>query len=120
MWRAKSSMASGPNDSMGKARSTRDGRRGDHLPAHEADRPRKGHWSRHRRGGVALASDVAQSRDALDLARARYSGGVANFVDVLDAERSLQQNELALASNTTAISTDLVAIYRAPGGGWET
>jgi outer membrane protein TolC len=63
---------------------------------------------------------VEQSRDALSLARERYSGGIANFIDVLDAERSLQQNELSLATNTTAISTDLVAIYRALGGGWET
>jgi NodT family efflux transporter outer membrane factor (OMF) lipoprotein len=80
------------------------------LAAYKSDRDR----------GVALASAVAQSRDALELARARYSSGVANFIDVLDAERSLQQNELALATNTTAISTDLVAIYRALGGGWQT
>jgi outer membrane protein TolC len=66
-----------------------------------------------------LASAVDQSRDALNLARERYAGGVANFIDVLDAERNLQQNELSLAANTTAISTDLVAIYRALGGGWE-
>ena len=80
------------------------------LAAYKSDRDR----------GVSLASAVEQSRDALNLARARYSSGVANFIDVLDAERSLQQNELALATNTTAISTDLVAIYRALGGGWET
>jgi len=69
--------------------------------------------------GVSLAAAVQQSRDALTLARARYSSGVANFIDVLDAQRSLQQNELALATNTTAVSTDLVTIYRALGGGWE-
>ncbi len=79
------------------------------LAAYGSDRDR----------GVALAAAVSQSRDALSLARARYSSGVANFIDVLDAERSLQQNELALAVNTTAISTDLVALYRALGGGWE-
>ena len=79
------------------------------LAAYKSDRDR----------GVSLASAVKQSRDALELARARYSSGVANFIDVLDAERSLQQNELALATNTTAISTDLVAVYRALGGGWE-
>jgi multidrug efflux system outer membrane protein len=79
------------------------------LAAYKSDRDR----------GVSLAAAVDQSRDALGLARARYSSGVANFIDVLDAERSLQQNELALATNTTAISTDLVAIYRALGGGWE-
>jgi NodT family efflux transporter outer membrane factor (OMF) lipoprotein len=79
------------------------------LAAYKADRDR----------GVSLAAAVEQSRDALNLARERYSSGVANFIDVLDAERSLQQNELSAATNTTAISTDLVAIYRALGGGWE-
>ena len=80
------------------------------LAAYKADRDR----------GVSLAAAVEESRDALSLARERYSSGVANFIDVLDAERSLQQNELSAATNTTAISTDLVAIYRALGGGWET
>ena len=77
------------------------------LAAYKADRDR----------GVSLAAAVEESRDALSLARERYSSGVANFIDVLDAERSLQQNELSAATNTTAISTDLVAIYRALGGG---
>jgi outer membrane protein, multidrug efflux system len=80
------------------------------LAAYKADRDR----------GVSLAAAVEKSRDALNLARERYASGVANFIDVLDAERSLQQNELSLATSTTAISTDLVAIYRALGGGWET
>jgi outer membrane protein TolC len=48
----------------------------------------------------------------------RYAGGLINFVDVLDAERIHQQNELALADSTTAVTTDLVALYRALGGGW--
>jgi outer membrane protein, multidrug efflux system len=80
------------------------------LAAYKADRDR----------GVSLAAAVAQSRDALGLARQRYSSGVANFIEVLDAERSLQQNQLSLADSTTAVSTDLVAIYRALGGGWDT
>jgi NodT family efflux transporter outer membrane factor (OMF) lipoprotein len=80
------------------------------LAAYKADRDR----------GSSLAAAVAESRDALTLARDRYSAGVANFIDVLDAERNLQQNELALAADTTAIATDLVAVYRALGGGWET
>jgi NodT family efflux transporter outer membrane factor (OMF) lipoprotein len=80
------------------------------LVAYKADQDR----------GVSLAAAVEQSRDALNLARGRYESGVANFIDVLDAERSLQQNQLSLATNTTAISTDLVAVYRALGGGWET
>jgi outer membrane protein, multidrug efflux system len=79
------------------------------LAAYKADRDR----------GVSLAAAVEESRDALSLARDRYKSGVANFIDVLDAERSLQQNELSLATNTTAIATDLVAIYRTLGGGWD-
>lgn len=80
------------------------------LAAYRSDRER----------AVSLAAAVAQSRDALGLARDRYSSGVANFIDVLDAERTLQQNQLELAANTAAVSTDLVALYRALGGGWET
>jgi outer membrane protein TolC len=38
---------------------------------------------------------------------------------VLDAERTLQQNELALAETTSSVSTDLVQLYKALGGGWE-
>jgi NodT family efflux transporter outer membrane factor (OMF) lipoprotein len=79
------------------------------LAAYKADRER----------GDSLTAAAAQSRDALNLARERYTGGVSSFIEVLDAERSLQQNELSVATNTTAISTDLVAIYRALGGGWE-
>jgi outer membrane protein, multidrug efflux system len=65
-----------------------------------------------------LIATVEQSLDALMLSRLRYAGGLINFVDVLDAERTHQQNELALADSTTAVTTDLVALYRALGGGW--
>jgi NodT family efflux transporter outer membrane factor (OMF) lipoprotein len=66
-----------------------------------------------------LQNTVAQNRDALDLTRARYRSGVASFIEVLDAERTLRQNELALAQSQTAVSEDLVALYRALGGGWD-
>ncbi|MGH8612312.1 MAG: efflux transporter outer membrane subunit [Gammaproteobacteria bacterium] len=70
-----------------------------------------------RRASLEVA--VAQSRDALTLARARYASGITNFLDVLDAERNLQQTELSLADSTAAVSIDLVALYKALGGGWE-
>ncbi len=66
-----------------------------------------------------LDATVAQNRVALALSRQRYDTGVVSFFDVLDLERTLQQNELALADSTTAASDDLVALYRALGGGWE-
>jgi outer membrane protein, multidrug efflux system len=64
----------------------------------------------------ALEAAVTQNRDALALSRLRYQNGVASFLDVLDIERSLQQNELALVEARAAVSTDLVQIYRALGG----
>ncbi len=68
---------------------------------------------------VSLAAAAEASGTALTLARQRYESGVASFLDVLDAERTLEQNELSLAEATAAVSTDLVALYKSLGGGWE-
>jgi outer membrane protein, multidrug efflux system len=70
-----------------------------------------------RRLSLDAASEA--SGNALTLARQRYESGVTSFIEVLDAERTLQQNQLSLAEATTAVSTDLVALYKALGGGWE-
>jgi len=50
---------------------------------------------------------------------ARYASRITNFLEVLDAERNLQQTELALADNTAALSIDLVAFSKALDGGLE-
>jgi multidrug efflux system outer membrane protein len=76
------------------------------LAAYRADQDRR----------AQLDAGVAHSRDALTLARQRYESGVANFIVVLDAERTLQQNEMSLAESVTSVSTDLVALYRTLGG----
>jgi outer membrane protein, multidrug efflux system len=68
---------------------------------------------------VWLDATVQQNRDAVNLARQRYAGGVASFIEILDAERTLQQNELSLAQSTTLVGEDLVSLYRALGGGWQ-
>ena len=62
-----------------------------------------------------LDATVAQNRETLS--RQRYESGLANFIEVLDAERSLQQNQLALVDSSTAVATDPVRLYRALGGG---
>ncbi len=67
-----------------------------------------------------LRSQAEHSRAALGLARARYSEGVADFLSVLDAERSLLQAEQQHAASTTNVSLDLVQLFKALGGGWET
>jgi outer membrane protein TolC len=65
-----------------------------------------------------LDATVIENRETLALSRQRYEHGIANFIDVLDAERTLQQNQLSLADSTTAVASDLVGLYRALGGGW--
>ncbi|MFZ0553177.1 MAG: TolC family protein, partial [Steroidobacteraceae bacterium] len=68
---------------------------------------------------ASLETAVTASRNARLLARQRYQSGVASFIDVLDAERTEEENEVSLADATTAVSADLVQLYRALGGGWE-
>jgi NodT family efflux transporter outer membrane factor (OMF) lipoprotein len=67
-----------------------------------------------------LVQAVAENRRALALAQSRYQQGVADFLTVLDAERSLLAAQLQLADSTTTVSANLVALYKALGGGWET
>jgi NodT family efflux transporter outer membrane factor (OMF) lipoprotein len=68
----------------------------------------------------ALAASVEQNKLALALARQRYTQGVADFLNVLDTERSLLAAQLQLAGSTTTVSQNLVQLYKALGGGWET
>jgi NodT family efflux transporter outer membrane factor (OMF) lipoprotein len=66
-----------------------------------------------------LVQVVAQNQRALGIARDRYSQGVIDFLQVLDVQRNLLAAQLELADSTTALSVNLVAIYKALGGGWE-
>ena len=67
-----------------------------------------------------LIQAVTENQRALALAQSRYQQGVADFLSVLDAERSLLAAQLQLADSTTMVSSNLVALYKALGGGWET
>jgi len=66
-----------------------------------------------------LFEQVAQSRRAADLARVRYNEGAADFLQLLDAERTQLAAEDALAEAEAAINLRAVAVYKAIGGGWE-
>jgi len=69
---------------------------------------------------AALTEQVAQSRRSLVMANGLYTKGRVNFLDVLDAQRSLIQADDQLAQSDQAVSIDLIALYKALGGGWET
>jgi multidrug efflux system outer membrane protein len=55
---------------------------------------------------------------ALRLANLRYKGGLANYLDVLIAQRNLFDAELALATTQRLYLTSVVQLYKALGGGW--
>jgi outer membrane protein, multidrug efflux system len=66
------------------------------------------------------ATDAAQSSAAAaKLARVRYEGGIIDFLEVLDAERTELDAEDRMAQSRTDAATSLVAVYKALGGGWE-
>jgi NodT family efflux transporter outer membrane factor (OMF) lipoprotein len=68
----------------------------------------------------ALADEVAENRRSYDMADGLYTQGSVSYLDVLDAERSLYQSEDDLAVSDQAVSIDLITLYKALGGGWET
>jgi outer membrane protein, multidrug efflux system len=68
----------------------------------------------------ALRVAAAASDKAADLARKRFEGGLIDFLEVLDAERTALSAELLLSQSRTDAATSLIAVYKALGAGWET
>ena len=67
----------------------------------------------------ALVDGVAANRKAVEVSTKLYSQGETEFLNVLNAQRSLYSTEDALADSERAMSTDLIALYKALGGGWQ-
>jgi outer membrane protein, multidrug efflux system len=63
---------------------------------------------------------ISGDRTVLELVRVQYQAGLADFLTVLDAERTLSENEDQFAQSQTAVVTRLVSLYKALGGGWAT
>ena len=66
-----------------------------------------------------LAQSVTSAKTALDLAVVQYREGVTDFTTVLTSQNAVLAQQDSLASTLGNISTSLVGIYRALGGGWE-
>lgn len=66
----------------------------------------------------ALAESVAANQDALDMARELYRSGLTGYLAVIDAQQAVLQSRDALAQSVQATRTQLVALYKALGGGW--
>jgi multidrug efflux system outer membrane protein len=67
---------------------------------------------------IAQEQQVKALQSAYSLADFRYQGGRASYLDVLTAQRSLFDAELALARTRRAQLISVVQLYKALGGGW--
>jgi NodT family efflux transporter outer membrane factor (OMF) lipoprotein len=66
-----------------------------------------------------LAGAVAAAQNSYRLAILQYRDGITDFTTVLTAEQALLAQQDDLASTLGTISTNLVGVYRALGGGWQ-
>jgi outer membrane protein, multidrug efflux system len=65
-------------------------------------------------------SEAAQANHrAVELANDRYRSGLVDFLDVLEAERSLFTIQAQFTQSEQAVSQNLVRLYKALGGGWD-
>lgn len=67
----------------------------------------------------SLKDSVIANRKAFDLSLKLYTEGLLEFLNVLVAEESLYTAEDALVQSRSNITQDLIALYKALGGGWE-
>jgi outer membrane protein, multidrug efflux system len=67
----------------------------------------------------ALQEAVQTSQQATELSTQLYIRGMTAFLNVLDAQRAMYVSQEALVQSDTAIITNLTALYKALGGGWE-
>ncbi len=67
----------------------------------------------------SLRESVAASRRSVELANQLYAKGLGEFLNVLVNQRSLYQAEDALVQSERTMTENVVALYKALGGGWE-
>jgi outer membrane protein, multidrug efflux system len=66
-----------------------------------------------------LEEAFTANQKAVEIALKLYTQGQTDFLNVLSAQRSLFASEEALWQSRTTLTTDLIALYKALGGGWE-
>ncbi len=65
-----------------------------------------------------LNQAVEQSQLAVDLATEQYRAGLVDFLSVLEAQRELYASEDQFVQSQTSVTANVIALYRALGGGW--
>lgn len=66
-----------------------------------------------------LREAAEASEKAAELAMLRFRYGVTDFLTVLDAERTMLEDQDQLAESRITTATALIDLYEALGGGWE-
>jgi len=62
---------------------------------------------------------VKDLQESVNVSLMRYRGGTANYLVVLDSQRSLFDAEITLAQARNNEYQSLIELYKALGGGWE-
>jgi len=68
---------------------------------------------------VAMEEALVAGKRAVELAQERYTRGLTDFLNVVDAERAEYALEDQYALTQTQACEQLIAFYRALGGGWQ-
>jgi len=66
----------------------------------------------------SLTETTRAAQRAVDLAQYKYKAGLADFSNVLDAQRSLLSFQDQKAQSDGTVTSNLVRLYKALGGGW--
>jgi outer membrane protein, multidrug efflux system len=77
-------------------------------------------YAKERTRHQALAASAEDFKRSQLLALDRYEEGYDTYLDVLEAQRSLYAAQDSLAQSDQQLIEDLIAIYKALGGGWQT
>ncbi len=76
-------------------------------------------FSREERSRALLQKAAASGAKAADFAQERFEAGIDNLLDVLVAQRTMLEAQDRLASSEINVALNLIAIYKALGGGWQ-
>ena len=68
---------------------------------------------------IFFRESVSAAKRSVRISLVQYREGLVDYQRVLDAQRALASSQDAFVSTSGAVATNLVAVYRALGGGWE-
>ena len=76
-------------------------------------------YGQDQRRNLLLQQAVKTGQSSLQISQDLYEHGLANFINVVEAERTLYQSQDQLVQSEQAVTQDLIALYKALGGGWD-